>query len=573
MILDFDVQSLGGIAMKSWETGNDLSAGLRPGEVNSRRVFMDRPILKFNMPAKGLTMPRFWIKTVLSIAMSLVVNGQYSFADEPSTVSADDPIQRSVVKIFAKRRAITLQAPWRKQSGEESSGSGVIIGPGKVLTNAHVVMTSAEITIQPTASSDRIAAKVSHLAPGIDLALLEFNPEGTPLADVPSLEILMESPPVRSKVRVYGYPAGGESQAVTEGIVSRIEHTQYRYSAQGYRLQVDAAVNPGNSGGPAIVDGKVAGLAFSMRPGANSIGYVIPVEEIRVFQEDVADGKYDGKPTLTINYQYLENSALRRKLGIPAGLTGALIVGEMSSPDLPIHSGDVVTKVVDYVVDNRGNCKLPNSVNVGFSKLAVELEKSGSVQMTVWRAGAEEVITVPLSRTPKRVKYLAGEFPRYVIFGPIVLSEAAADYLDALETGAVTAEPVTRFSYLAVHSQMRAAQSPLLERWKVQTTGDDTELVVMPTLLPHETSRGYRPVSFPMTVRSINGVEVRNLPHATELLTKSDAEFIEMTFFDRGSETIVIDRKAALDSTPAIMEEHEILRQASADLLPLLGSP
>lgn len=105
------------------------------------------------------------------------------------------------------------------------------------------------------------------------------------------------------------------------------------------------------------------------------------------------------------------------------------------------------------------------------------------------------------------------------------------------------------------------------------TPGDDSQLVVLSALLPHETSRGYRPISYPMTVRTINGVEVRNLPHATELLTKSDSDFIELTFFDRGSETIVIDRKAAIEATPAIMEEHEILRQASAALLPLIGEP
>ena len=241
---------------------------------------------------------RSWIGSVVGVAIVFGASVGSSASDEPSTVSADDPIQHSVVKIFAKRRAISLQTPWRKQTGEESSGSGVIIGLGRILTNAHVVLTSSEITIQPNASSERITAKLLYIAPGIDLALLEFNPEGTPLADVPALDILMESPPVRSKVRVYGYPAGGESQAVTEGIVSRMEHAQYRYSGQGYRLQVDAAVNPGNSGGPAIVEGKVAGLAFSMRPGANSIGYVIPAEEIRIFQEDVADGKYDGKGTL-----------------------------------------------------------------------------------------------------------------------------------------------------------------------------------------------------------------------------------------------------------------------------------
>lgn len=85
--------------------------------------------------------------------------------------------------------------------------------------------------------------------------------------------------------------------------------------------------------------------------------------------------------------------------------------------------------------------------------------------MTLWRSGAEQVIAVPVSRGPERIKYLAGEFPQYVVLGPIVLSEAAADYLDALEAGSLTAEPIHRMGYLSIHSQMRAAQSPLLDRW------------------------------------------------------------------------------------------------------------
>ena len=67
---------------------------------------------------------------------------------------------------------------------------------------------------------------------------------------------------------------------------------------RGLRIQIDAAINPGNSGGPAIVGDHMIGLAFSRLTGdAQNIGYIIPGEEIELFLADIADGKYDGKPS------------------------------------------------------------------------------------------------------------------------------------------------------------------------------------------------------------------------------------------------------------------------------------
>ena len=98
---------------------------------------------------------------------------------------------------------------------------------------------------------------------------------------------------------------------MTEGIISRVEYVWYAENRDRHAHPGGCPVNRGNSGGPAVANGKIVGLVFSMIPSANNIGYLIPVEEIRMFLDDVVDGKYDGKPKLLDNMQTVENKSLR----------------------------------------------------------------------------------------------------------------------------------------------------------------------------------------------------------------------------------------------------------------------
>ena len=59
-----------------------------------------------------------------------------------------------------------------------------------------------------------------------------------------------------------GFPANGNGLAVTRGVISRIDYAAYNDRTEGLRIQVDTPAMPGNSGGPALVDGKMIGLIF-----------------------------------------------------------------------------------------------------------------------------------------------------------------------------------------------------------------------------------------------------------------------------------------------------------------------
>ena len=126
-------------------------------------------------------------------------------------------------------------------------------------------------------------------------------------------------PSLQDSVTVVGYPIGGVAISVTQGVVSRIEVTAYSHgSSELLGLQIDAAINSGNSGGPAFnKDGECVGVAFQSlkHEDAENIGYVIPSPVIVHFLQDYArNGKYTGFPTLGVEWQKLENPDMRKFL-------------------------------------------------------------------------------------------------------------------------------------------------------------------------------------------------------------------------------------------------------------------
>src|SRR5262245_12278825 len=150
------------------------------------------------------------------------------FALQPSIVSAQDKIRDLVVKIHAVHHTPDVLRPWTKNSPQQVKGSGVVIDGKRILTNAHVVRYASQIYVQPNQSADRISAKVEAVAPSMDLAVLKLDNESF-FDKREAIPFAEELPRVKDTVNVYGYPTGGSELSVTQGIVSRIEYTEYYY--------------------------------------------------------------------------------------------------------------------------------------------------------------------------------------------------------------------------------------------------------------------------------------------------------------------------------------------------------
>ncbi len=474
----------------------------------------------------------------------------------PHVGVAQDAIRSSIVKIHSQRRSPDFARPWMKGNTQDVTGSGAVIEGKRILTNAHVVLYGSRVLVQPDRSTERIPATVEAIAPGIDLAVLKLTDEKI-FDSLPALPLDHDLPKIKNKVNAYGYPEGGEQLSVTEGIISRVEYVAYGESEVGMRIQVDAPVNRGNSGGPAVADGKIVGLVFSMIRTANDIGYLIPAEEIQMFLDDIADGTYRGKPKLLDNMQTVENQSLRDRLGLADDTGGMMIATPYSTDaDYPLKEWDVITHIGDQAIDRRGDIAVGDELRLSFRYLIPRLVKDDQIELTIWREGQSIKLQVPVSYSNNLlIPNLSGRYPSYFICGPLVFITAAQELVAALQT-----QPPAMAAFAA-------RRSPLLSRWFDRKAFPDEELVLVSQPIPSPLLEGYDKQIFG-AVTHVNDVPIRNLAHLVATIRQAEGRFI--TFHLGGAyETMVFDRQALLDSTDQILEDESIRFQMSEELLPI----
>lgn len=482
---------------------------------------------------------------------------------------ADESIQPRVAKIFSTTHKLNLSQPWKRGDRSEGSGSGIWLGKGRILTNAHVVRYASQISVQPHESPERIPADLIAVSHQMDLAIIELE-DSADFDGVVPLEFSEKLPALRTSVQVYGFPEGGKTISITEGVVSRIEHRSYSYSAEGMRIQVDAAINPGNSGGPAVSDGKIIGVAFLKRSSSDNIGYLIPSEEVLTFMKDVEDGTFDGKAKIKLNTQRLLNRGLRSSLNLDREVTGLWIRKVYNkSENYPLKPDDVLTHIGPHDIDNSGTTKLENDVQVSYRYFVDKLKKDGKVPFTVHREGGNLQVEVPVDeKEDLLLRKLLGERPDYFVYGPLVFVEAVASYVDSLEAGMLSSSSRTRAGALLAQRLMHQRKSPLMYRRFDEKEFEGEQLVMVASTLPHRLMIGYQP---PMgrVVERINGEKIKNLAHLVELLAKSSDEYIRFEFAGDTNESCVFSREALVDATEDILLDNSIPRQASKELLKL----
>lgn len=212
---------------------------------------------------------KFVIYFTFLLLMISPVSAQNFGADELINISVYERINPAIVAIEANL------------ADGFSAGTGCVIrSDGVILTGSHVVDEAKEIDVTTSDGKVYKASVLAKMGKNNDLALLKISPKSRlrTIAFGDSSDVK-----VGQKVLAIGNPFGF-SGTLTSGIVSRIDY------AKG-RIQTDAAINPGCSGGPLLnSQGEVIGISQSIYNPDNNIsnigiGFAIPVNEAKKFIE------------------------------------------------------------------------------------------------------------------------------------------------------------------------------------------------------------------------------------------------------------------------------------------------
>ena len=336
-----------------------------------------------------------------------------------------------VIRVFATSQDPDFDGPWQARTPSNSTGSAVVIGPGLLLTGAHVVANATFLQVQKPSHPDKAIAKVRAVSHDCDLALLEVaDPEF--FADIEPAE-LGPMPKMSDEVSVVGYPVGGEEISITEGVVSRIEVQRYSHSQRHLlAVTVDAAINAGNSGGPVFGDGKVVGIAFQKLTGVDNIGEMVPPPIIRAFLDGVDLGKRPEIPALGITTQNLENPLLRRQLGLNTSERGVVVlhVDYSGSADGHLQPRDVITSIDGLPIANNGTVQYMGNYRTRYDVVLGHRYIGDRVELGIKRAGMARTVTLELKPWQPLVPRSRYDLPpAYFVYGGLVFQTLTRDYL------------------------------------------------------------------------------------------------------------------------------------------------
>lgn len=338
--------------------------------------------------------------SVASISGYVWYTGQNGGGGATKTVDGGEKIIYTLAKeegALTPQEVFVKASPWvvaitaQSQSRfgvSTSTGTGIVMqSDGYIITNNHVINGASEITVRLSGGGDEYSATVVGSEAQTDIAVLKIAATGLDAAEFGKSSELV----VGDTAIVIGNPLGLTfADTMTVGYVSSTEREvqidQYMMSL----IQIDAAVNPGNSGGPLLNSrGQVVGVvnAKVSRDDVEGIGFAIPIDKALDIANDLIQyGYVANRPMLGITVQSItEDQAYY--YGYEAGIT----VTDVTAGS-PAELGGI--KVGDKIVAFNG-VEVSTSDELNFQKNKCSI--GDTVTVTVERDGSRLDLTITLT--------------------------------------------------------------------------------------------------------------------------------------------------------------------------------
>lgn len=287
-------------------------------------------------------------------------------------------VEDSVVEITTEK---VTTSNFFGQYVTKGAGSGVVISAdGYIVTNNHVVEEATNVTVTLTDRTTYDATIVGR-DEKTDVAVIKINATGlTPAVLGDSSKVV-----VGQDVIVIGNPLGSLGGSVTAGIVSALDR-QISVDDQTMTLmQVDAAVNPGNSGGGAFdANGNLIGIVNAKTSGSSidNLGFAIPVNIVKPVIADIIEyGYVTGR--ISTGFEPIDLTDSVTAISYRVSRTG-IYVYRVTDPTSPFRSGDLLVSMDGTVIASMTDY---NSV--------VDSHKIGdTISVTIIRNGEQKTVSL-----------------------------------------------------------------------------------------------------------------------------------------------------------------------------------
>jgi len=305
---------------------------------------------------------------------------------ENQVTQAVDKLSESIVSVSSMR----LERRFFGVVPSEGQGSGIILGmKGLIVTNNHVIDGANQVHV--TLKDGRMfTGEVVGSDEATDVAVIRVDASDLPAADLGDSELLKVGQIVLAIGNALALPGG---PTVSMGVLSAkgrpLPGSDFIFEGL---LQTDAAVNPGNSGGPlADLDGRIIGITTMMIPFAQGMGFAIPINTVKkIAQEILENGKVSRRWIGISGVDVTPQLARRYNLQTESGFLVAEVVPRSPADYAGLRNGDIVVGASGNSVRHTKDLLLAIS----------KVEAGESIKLDVDRMGRRGALDVRPSEAP-----------------------------------------------------------------------------------------------------------------------------------------------------------------------------
>ena len=468
---------------------------------------------------------------------------------------------RHVVALNVTFQTWNEDRPWAKNNPSRRVASAVVVDGPLLLTRAHMVADATLIDVERDGNSRSWPARVVHVDPEIDLALLDVEDAAFYQGLAPAR--LARAVPTEGSVTSVRWnrrqlEAGNSRVSTVEVAANRYGNVEHHY------LQAHTDLEGGGWAEPVFSGAQLVGITASQ----DSLrARVLPIEIIRAYLDRVNDAAgYRGFPQLDVVWQNNQDRALTDFLRFPGEPQGVLIRSTRrgGSSCGTLRPRDILLSLDGQEIDATGNFDHPRYGKLRFTQIGIEGRYPGDrIRARVWRDGREQETEITLRTYVSQARLIPwrrdNQAPPYVVAGGLIFRVLDGAFLRTWGSSWDENGPsglVTRY-HLQTHAQ----------------TPDKRRLVIITSVLPDRYNLGYHDVSNAV-VDAVNGRPVDSVEDVAEAFAASEDGFHVVRLAPNSDRAeLVLDAARYEEASSRILESYGVPRamRGSEGALPDLG--